>query len=48
MRANRRLAQLWLDALATELGASAGTLDTYGQPPQVVRRVARREEDVAA
>jgi integrase/recombinase XerD len=29
MRANRRLAQLWLDALATELGASAGTLDTY-------------------
>lgn len=29
MRANRRLAQLWLDALATELGASAGTLETY-------------------
>ncbi|MFC4173825.1 tyrosine recombinase [Microvirga sp. GCM10011540] len=29
MRANRRLAQLWFDALATELGASAGTLDTY-------------------
>ena len=29
MRQNRRLAQLWLDALATELGASAGTLDTY-------------------
>ena len=29
MRANRRLAQLWLDALATELGAAAGTIDTY-------------------
>src|ERR687894_1499780 len=29
MRANHRLAQLWLDALATELGASAGTIDTY-------------------
>jgi len=29
MRANRRLAQLWLDALATELGASAGTIATY-------------------
>ncbi len=29
MRRNRRLAQLWLDALATEFGASAGTLDTY-------------------
>jgi integrase/recombinase XerD len=29
MHANRRLAQLWLDALATELGASAGTIDTY-------------------
>jgi integrase/recombinase XerD len=29
MRTNRRLAQLWLDALATELGASAGTIDTY-------------------
>jgi integrase/recombinase XerD len=29
MRSNRRLAQLWLDALATELGASAGTVDTY-------------------
>jgi integrase/recombinase XerD len=29
MGANRRLAQLWLDALATELGASAGTIDTY-------------------
>src|SRR4028118_2077863 len=29
MRANRRLAQLWLDALATELGASAGTIETY-------------------
>ena len=29
MRQNRRLGQLWLDALATELGASAGTLDTY-------------------
>ncbi|MBM6583855.1 tyrosine recombinase [Microvirga sp. BT689] len=29
MRANLRLAQLWLDALATELGASAGTIDTY-------------------
>ncbi|PVE21016.1 integrase [Microvirga sp. KLBC 81] len=29
MRSNRRLAQLWLDALATELGASAGTIDTY-------------------
>jgi integrase/recombinase XerD len=28
MRTNRRLAQLWLDALATELGASAGTIDT--------------------
>ena len=25
MRSNQRLAQLWLDALATELGASAGT-----------------------
>jgi integrase/recombinase XerD len=29
MHANQRLAQLWLDALATELGASAGTIDTY-------------------
>ena len=29
MRTNRRLAQLWLDALTTELGASAGTIDTY-------------------
>ncbi|MPR08154.1 tyrosine recombinase [Microvirga tunisiensis] len=29
MRSNRRLAQLWLDALSTELGASAGTIDTY-------------------
>ncbi|WP_237050402.1 site-specific integrase [Microvirga ossetica] len=29
MRANHRLAQLWLDALTTELGASAGTIDTY-------------------
>jgi integrase/recombinase XerD len=29
MRSNRRLAQLWLDALTTELGASAGTIDTY-------------------
>jgi integrase/recombinase XerD len=28
MRTNQRLAQLWLDALATELGA-AGTIDTY-------------------
>jgi integrase/recombinase XerD len=29
MRANRRLGQLWLDALATEVGAAAGTIDTY-------------------
>ena len=29
MRTNQRLAQLWLDALATELGALAGTIDTY-------------------
>jgi integrase/recombinase XerD len=29
MRSNQRLAQLWLDALATELGAAAGTIDTY-------------------
>jgi integrase/recombinase XerD len=29
MRSNHRLAQLWLDALATELGASADTIDTY-------------------
>ena len=29
MRSNHRLAQLWLDALATELGAAAGTIDTY-------------------
>jgi integrase/recombinase XerD len=29
VRTNRRLAQLWLDALATELGAAAGTIDTY-------------------
>jgi integrase/recombinase XerD len=29
MRTNKRFAQLWLDALATELGASAGTIDTY-------------------
>jgi integrase/recombinase XerD len=29
MRTNQRLAQLWLDALVTELGASAGTIDTY-------------------
>jgi integrase/recombinase XerD len=29
MRTNQRLAQLWLDALATELGAAAGTIGTY-------------------
>jgi integrase/recombinase XerD len=29
MRTNQRLAQLWLDALATELGAAAGTIATY-------------------
>jgi len=29
MRTNQRLAGLWLDALATELGASAGTIATY-------------------
>jgi integrase/recombinase XerD len=29
MRTNQRLAQLWLDALATELWATAGTIDTY-------------------
>jgi integrase/recombinase XerD len=29
MRTNRRFAQLWLDALSTELGASAGTIHTY-------------------
>ncbi|MBL0406609.1 tyrosine recombinase [Microvirga aerilata] len=29
MCTNQRLAQLWLDALATELGAAAGTIDTY-------------------
>jgi integrase/recombinase XerD len=29
MHSNRRLAELWLDALTTELGASAGTIDTY-------------------
>ncbi|WP_170285217.1 site-specific integrase, partial [Microvirga aerophila] len=29
MRTNHRLAQLWLDALATELGAAAGTIATY-------------------
>jgi integrase/recombinase XerD len=29
MHTNRRFAQLWLDALATELGASAGTITTY-------------------
>ena len=29
MRTDHRLAQLWLDALATELGAAAGTIDTY-------------------
>jgi integrase/recombinase XerD len=29
MHSNRRLAQLWLDALTTELGASAGTIATY-------------------
>jgi integrase/recombinase XerD len=29
MQANRRLAQLWLDALATEYGAAAGTIATY-------------------
>jgi integrase/recombinase XerD len=29
MRSNQRLAELWLDALATELGASAGTIATY-------------------
>ena len=29
MRSNRRLPQLWLDALTTELGASAGTIETY-------------------
>jgi integrase/recombinase XerD len=29
MRTNHRLAQLWLDALVTEFGAVAGTIDTY-------------------
>lgn len=29
-RGNRRLARLWLDALAAERGATPGTLDTYG------------------
>jgi integrase/recombinase XerD len=29
MRTNQRLAQLWLDALATELGAAVSTIDTY-------------------
>ena len=29
MSTYHRLAQLWLDALATELGAAAGTIDTY-------------------
>jgi integrase/recombinase XerD len=29
MRANCRLAQLWLDALATELGAAVGTIESY-------------------
>src|SRR5687767_2777498 len=29
MRTNQWLAQLWLDALPTELGMSAGTIDTY-------------------
>jgi integrase/recombinase XerD len=29
MRTNQRLARLWLDALSTELGAAAGTIDTY-------------------
>jgi integrase/recombinase XerD len=29
MRSNRRLAELWLDALKTELGALTGTIDTY-------------------
>src|SRR5215217_4648707 len=29
MRTNHRLAQLWFDALATELGAAAGTIATY-------------------
>jgi integrase/recombinase XerD len=29
MQANRRLGQLWLDALVTERGAAAGTISTY-------------------
>ena len=29
MRTNSGFAQLWLDALAVELGAAAGTSDTY-------------------
>jgi len=29
MHTNSRLSQLWLDALATELGAAAGTITTY-------------------
>jgi integrase/recombinase XerD len=29
MRTNHRLSQLWLDALATEFGAAAGTIATY-------------------
>jgi site-specific recombinase XerD len=29
MRTNQRLAQLWLNALTTELAASADTIDTY-------------------
>jgi integrase/recombinase XerD len=29
MRTNQRPSQLWLYTLATELGAAAGTIDTY-------------------
>jgi integrase/recombinase XerD len=43
MRSNQRLAQLGLDALATELGASAGTIDTYTDDLKCLSRLARRE-----
>jgi hypothetical protein len=41
MRTNQRLAQLWLDALATELGASAGTIDGSVANPEQGRERSR-------
>jgi hypothetical protein len=51
MRTNQRLAQLWLDALATELGAAVSTIETFtdkspgpGALPQALQVVAHAKE----